>query len=54
MFIPLFGRHAAHIQRAFQDAFSEDLQQLEAVLKKVGKRAESLAGKKSHSELSQR
>jgi len=29
----------------------EDLQQLEVVLKKVGKRAESLAEKKGHSEL---
>jgi len=45
MFIPLFRRHAALIKRAFQDASSEELQQLEATLKKIGKRAESLAEK---------
>ena len=46
MFIPLFRRHAALIKRAFQDVSSEELQQLEATLKKIGKRAESLADKK--------
>lgn len=46
MFVPLFRRHAALIKRAFQDASSEELQQLEATLKKIGKRAESLAEKK--------
>lgn len=43
MFTPLFRRHAALIKRAFQDVSSEELQQLEAVLKKIGKRAENLA-----------
>jgi MarR family 2-MHQ and catechol resistance regulon transcriptional repressor len=42
MFLPVFRRHAALIQRAFQDVSSEELQQLEVVLKKIGKRAESL------------
>src|SRR5215472_709370 len=42
MFAPLFRRHAALIKRAFQDVSSEELQQLEAVLKKIGERAESL------------
>jgi MarR family transcriptional regulator, 2-MHQ and catechol-resistance regulon repressor len=51
MFLPLFRRHAAFIQRAFQDVSSEELQQLEVVLKKVGKRAESLAEKKGHAQL---
>jgi MarR family transcriptional regulator, 2-MHQ and catechol-resistance regulon repressor len=51
MFLPLFRRHTALIKRAFRDVSSEELQQLEGVLKKVGKRAESLAKKKSHSEL---
>lgn len=46
MFLPLFRRHSTLIRRAFQDASSEELQQLEAALKKVGKRAESLAEKK--------
>jgi len=46
MFVPLFRRHAALIKRAFQDVTSEELQQLEVILKKIGKRAESLAGLK--------
>ena len=49
MFLPLFRRHAALIKRAFQDVSSEELQQLEVVLKKVGRRAESLAEKKGRS-----
>ena len=40
-------RHAALIQSAFQDVSSEELQQLELILKKTGKRAESLVEKKS-------
>jgi MarR family 2-MHQ and catechol resistance regulon transcriptional repressor len=43
MFLPLFRRHRALINRAFQDISREELQQLERVLKKIGKRAESLA-----------
>lgn len=43
MFVPLFRRHAALIKRAFQDVSSDELKQLEGVLKKIGKRAESLA-----------
>ena len=43
MFVPLFRRHTALIKRAFQDVSSEELQQLEQLLKKIGKRAESLA-----------
>ena len=49
MFVPLFRRHAALIKRAFQDVSSEELQELELILKKIGKRAESLAEKKRHS-----
>lgn len=45
MFVPLFRGHTALITRAFQDVSSEELEQLEAVLKKIGKRAESLADK---------
>jgi len=51
MFVPLFRRHTALIKRAFQDVSSEELGQLEAVLKKIGKRAESLAEEKYLSEL---
>jgi MarR family 2-MHQ and catechol resistance regulon transcriptional repressor len=50
MFVPLFRRHTALIKRAFQDVSSEELQELELILKKIGKRAESLAAKKEHSE----
>jgi MarR family transcriptional regulator, 2-MHQ and catechol-resistance regulon repressor len=45
MFAPLFRRHTALIKRAFHNVSSEELQQLELVLKKIGKRAESLAEK---------
>lgn len=51
MFVPLFRRHTALIKRAFQDVSSEELQRLEVLLKKIGKRAESLAGKKGRSQL---
>jgi MarR family 2-MHQ and catechol resistance regulon transcriptional repressor len=49
MFVPLFRRHTALIKRAFQDVSVEELQQIELVLKKIGKRAESLAEEESHS-----
>ena len=49
MFLPLFRRHSALIQRAFQDVSLEEIRQLELVLKKIGKRAESLVEKRSHS-----
>jgi len=51
MFLPLFRRHTALIKRAFQDVSPEELQQLEAALKKIGRRAESLAGKKGRAQL---
>ena len=49
MFVPLFRRHTALIKRAFQDVSVEELQEIELVLKKIGKRAESLAEDKGHS-----
>ena len=49
MFVPLFRRHTALIKSVFQDLSPEQLQQLALMLKKIGKRAESLAEKKSHS-----
>jgi MarR family transcriptional regulator, 2-MHQ and catechol-resistance regulon repressor len=51
MFAPLFRRHTALIKRAFRDVSSEELEQLELILKKIGKRAENLAEKKGHSQL---
>jgi MarR family 2-MHQ and catechol resistance regulon transcriptional repressor len=53
MFIPLFRRHTALIKRAFQDVSLEELQQIELVLKKIGKRAESLSEDKSNLEATQ-
>jgi MarR family 2-MHQ and catechol resistance regulon transcriptional repressor len=51
MFVPLFRRHTALIKRAFQDVSFEEMHQLERLLKKIGKRAESLAEQKGHSQL---
>jgi MarR family 2-MHQ and catechol resistance regulon transcriptional repressor len=50
MFVPLFIRHSALIKRAFQDVASEELRQLEVTLKKIGKRAETLAEGNSRSQ----
>ena len=50
MFVPLFRRHTALIKSAFQDVSSEELQQLELILKKMGKRAQSLAEKEGRSQ----
>ncbi len=51
MFVPLFRRHTALIKRAFQDVSFEEMHQLERLLKKIGKRAESLAEQTGHSQL---
>ena len=51
MFVPLFRRHTALIKRAFEDISPKELEQLEGVLKKIGKRAESLADKQTISQL---
>jgi hypothetical protein len=48
MFVPLFRRHTALIQRAFQDVSLEELPRLELVLKKIGKRVESLSEEEGH------
>src|SRR5262245_11122485 len=49
-FVPLFRQHALLIKKAFQGVSSEEMQQLEQILKKVGKRAEMFAERKDHSE----
>jgi MarR family transcriptional regulator, 2-MHQ and catechol-resistance regulon repressor len=51
MFVPLFRRHTVLIKRTFQDVSFEEMQQLEGVLKKIGRRAERLAEKKTSSRL---
>jgi MarR family 2-MHQ and catechol resistance regulon transcriptional repressor len=48
VFDPLFRRHSALIKGVFEDASAEELQQLETVLKKIGRRAESLAETQGH------
>lgn len=49
MFVPIFRRHTALVKRAFQGLPSEELKQLEVILKKIGKRAEALAENTDHS-----
>ena len=39
---PVFRKHAAEIRKIFAEANPKELRSLEAILKKVGKRAESL------------
>jgi MarR family 2-MHQ and catechol resistance regulon transcriptional repressor len=39
---PIFRNHAAEIRKVFADASPKELRALEATLKKIGKRAESL------------
>jgi MarR family transcriptional regulator, 2-MHQ and catechol-resistance regulon repressor len=46
-FLPVFRRHAALIKHLFQEVSPEELQELETALKKIGKRAESLAEKEA-------
>jgi MarR family 2-MHQ and catechol resistance regulon transcriptional repressor len=40
---PIFRKHAAEIRKIFADASPKELRALEATLKKIGKRAESLS-----------
>ena len=39
---PIFRKHAAEIRKVFADASPKELRALETILKKIGKRAESL------------
>lgn len=43
VFVPVFRRHADLIKSAFRDVSSEELQQIEVILRKIGNRAQSLA-----------
>jgi MarR family transcriptional regulator, 2-MHQ and catechol-resistance regulon repressor len=47
MIVPIFRKHAAEIGRVFADANPKELQILEKVLKKAGKRARALAEERS-------
>ena len=42
MIVPIFRKHATEIAKMFSDASPKELEMLETVLKKTGKRAESL------------
>jgi MarR family 2-MHQ and catechol resistance regulon transcriptional repressor len=44
---PIFRKHSAEIGRVFADASAKELQILETVLKKAGKRAKALAEERS-------
>jgi hypothetical protein len=44
---PIFRKHSAEIGRVFADANPKELQILESVLKKAGKRARALAEERS-------
>ena len=46
LIVPIFRKHAAEIGRVFADANPKELQVLEGVLKKAGKRAKALADEK--------
>jgi len=48
VFHPLFRRHSALIKQIFEEVSPEELQHFETVLKKIGRRAESLAEKQGH------
>jgi MarR family transcriptional regulator, 2-MHQ and catechol-resistance regulon repressor len=47
LIVPIFRKHAAEIGRVFADANPKELQILEGVLKKAGKRAKALADERS-------
>lgn len=42
LIVPVFRRHAAAMKEVFSELCSDELQQLESLLKKVGRRAEAL------------
>jgi MarR family transcriptional regulator, 2-MHQ and catechol-resistance regulon repressor len=46
---PIFRKHAAEIAKIFVGTSSKELCTLETILKKIGKRAESLGSKKKPS-----
>jgi MarR family transcriptional regulator, 2-MHQ and catechol-resistance regulon repressor len=47
LIVPIFRKHSAEIGRMFADANPKELQILESVLKKAGKRAEALGDERS-------
>jgi DNA-binding MarR family transcriptional regulator len=47
LIVPIFRKHSAEIGKVFADASPKELQILETVLKKAGKRAKALAEERS-------
>ena len=47
LIVPIFRKHSTEIRKMFADASPQELQILESVLKKAGKRARALAEKRS-------
>lgn len=47
LIVPIFSKHSAEIGRVFADASPKELQILERVLKRAGKRAQALANERS-------
>jgi MarR family transcriptional regulator, 2-MHQ and catechol-resistance regulon repressor len=47
LMVPIFRKHSAEIARVFADANPKELQILESVLKKAGKRGRALAEERS-------
>jgi len=45
LIVPVFRKHAAAMKKVFSALSSDELQQLEGILKKVGRRAEALGGR---------
>src|SRR5262249_6274863 len=44
LIVPVFRKHAAEVGKVFSELSSNELQELERLLKKVGRRAEALGG----------
>jgi len=51
---PIFRKHAAEIKNIFANASPKELRSLEATLKKIGKRAESLNSRANPTALRQK
>lgn len=44
LIVPVFRKHAAAMKKVFSELSSDELQQLESILKRVGRRADALGG----------
>src|SRR6266700_7926044 len=44
LIVPVFRQHAAAMKKVFSELSSDELQELESIMRKVGRRAEALGG----------